>query len=270
MIKIKEYVRAESLEQAYELNQKKSNRIIGGMLWLKMSHMSIDKAIDLSGLGLDTIEETPDSFSIGCMVSLRQFETHEGLNRYTKNAVKESVGSIVGVQMRNLATIGGSVYSRFGFSDVCPILETLGASVELFKGGIMPLEQYMKQKHDRDILVRIHIKKYEDMNCVCLSGRNSATDFPVLVCDMSSYGESANAFFSATPYTGVCVPFDKSILQNASDEALEQEARRIAKNVPVYSNMRASARYRAELAYVLAKRGLERLAKSEGGQNDEN
>ena len=36
MIKIKEYVMAESLEQAYELNQKKRNCIIGGMLWLKM------------------------------------------------------------------------------------------------------------------------------------------------------------------------------------------------------------------------------------------
>ena len=32
MIKIKEYVMAESLEQAYELNQKKRNCIIGGML----------------------------------------------------------------------------------------------------------------------------------------------------------------------------------------------------------------------------------------------
>ena len=36
MLKIKEYVKAESLEQAYELNQKKTNCVIGGMLWLKM------------------------------------------------------------------------------------------------------------------------------------------------------------------------------------------------------------------------------------------
>ena len=36
MLKIKQYVKTESLEQAYELNQKKTNRIVGGMLWLKM------------------------------------------------------------------------------------------------------------------------------------------------------------------------------------------------------------------------------------------
>ena len=35
MLKIKEYVKAESLEQAYELNQKRTNRIIGGMLWMR-------------------------------------------------------------------------------------------------------------------------------------------------------------------------------------------------------------------------------------------
>lgn len=62
MLKIKQYVKAESLEQAYELNQKKTNRIVGGMLWLKMSTAQIQTAIDLSGLGLDQIEETE-----GCM-----------------------------------------------------------------------------------------------------------------------------------------------------------------------------------------------------------
>ena len=54
MIKIKEYVMAESLEQAYELNQKKRNCIIGGMLWLKMGNRMVPTAIDLSNLGLNT------------------------------------------------------------------------------------------------------------------------------------------------------------------------------------------------------------------------
>ena len=36
MIKIKDYVRVGSLEEAYELNQKRSACILGGMLWTKM------------------------------------------------------------------------------------------------------------------------------------------------------------------------------------------------------------------------------------------
>ena len=34
MLKIKEIVRPQSLEEAYELNQKRTNRILGGMLWM--------------------------------------------------------------------------------------------------------------------------------------------------------------------------------------------------------------------------------------------
>ena len=58
MLKIKEIIRPQSLEEAYELNQKRTNRILGGMLWMRMSNIQIQKAIDLSGLGLDKIEET--------------------------------------------------------------------------------------------------------------------------------------------------------------------------------------------------------------------
>ena len=35
MLKIKNYVKAESLEQAYELNQKRTACVLGGMVWLK-------------------------------------------------------------------------------------------------------------------------------------------------------------------------------------------------------------------------------------------
>ena len=43
---------AESLEQAWELNQKgRNNVIIGGNLWLKMGNRNILNAIDLSTLG---------------------------------------------------------------------------------------------------------------------------------------------------------------------------------------------------------------------------
>ena len=35
MLRIREYRRVESLEEAYELNQKKTNRIIGGGRWMK-------------------------------------------------------------------------------------------------------------------------------------------------------------------------------------------------------------------------------------------
>lgn len=56
--------------------------------------------------------------------------------------------------------------------------------MELYKGGCIPLAEFARQKPDRDILVRLIVKKHEDKS-VYLSHRNSKTDFPVLTCGIS-------------------------------------------------------------------------------------
>ena len=58
MLKIKSYVKVNSIAEAYELNQKKTACVLGGMVWLKMGNRNISTAIDLSGLGLEGIQET--------------------------------------------------------------------------------------------------------------------------------------------------------------------------------------------------------------------
>ena len=124
-----QYVRAESLEEAYGLYQKKNNFVLGGMLWLKMRKRPFGTAIDLSGLGLDQIEENEKEFRIGAYVSLRELETNEALNAYTKGAFAESVKHIVGVQFRNVATVGavsGDV-TDFGCDDDLPCHGCKGA-----------------------------------------------------------------------------------------------------------------------------------------------
>ena len=98
---------------------------------MKMTHITKRTIVDLSGLGLDAIEEKEGEFSIGCMCSLRQLETHEGLNRYFDGIFRECTRNIVGVQMRNCATVGGSIFARFGFSDILTCLLALDAYVEL-------------------------------------------------------------------------------------------------------------------------------------------
>jgi hypothetical protein len=40
MITIQKYVRAKSLEEAWTLNQVRTNRILGGMLWLRLGKSS--------------------------------------------------------------------------------------------------------------------------------------------------------------------------------------------------------------------------------------
>ena len=268
MIKIKNYKKVENLEEAWELNQKRTNRIIGGMLWVKMSDANVQTAIDLSGLGLDQIEETEEAFRIGCMVTLRQMELHEGLARYTEGAVKEAFRHIVGVQFRNLATIGGSIFGRFGFSDVLTCFLAMDSYVELYKGGILPLTEFVKRKKDKDILVRVIVRKTEG-NFAYLSHRNTKTDFPVLAVGIGAMKEELVVSVGARPMEAMRVPIkpeQKALLE--SDTCTEKDvqliAGELAARVPTGGNMRASAEYRSHLADVLIKRGLEKIREGKG------
>ena len=248
MLRIKEYCLAKSLEEAYELNQKKSNRILGGGLWLKMGDRNVMTAIDLSGLSLDKIEETDDEFVIGCMVTLRDLEVHKGLNEYTFGAVKESVRHIVGVQFRNCATVGGSLYGRFGFSDVLTLFAAMDCSVELYKAGTVAIRDFINMPYDNDILIALHVKK-QPIKITYLSMRNSATDFPVLAVAVSEYEEKIHVSIGARPVKAEVFEYEISEKEN-----LIQFSEQVKKDFSFGSNRRAGADYRRHLAGVLVKR----------------
>lgn len=260
------YKKAESLEEAWQLNQKRSNKIIGGMLWMKMGKGRINTAIDLSGLGLDSIEETDEYFKIGCMVTLRMLETHVGLNKYTSGAVREAVKNIVGVQFRNLATVGGSIFGRYGFSDVLTVLMAADSSVELYKGGIIPLREFAEMKHDNDILVSVIVKK-TPARFSYKSVRNSKTDFPVLTCAAARYEKDLLFSVGARPSKAKVVYVPEELAGKMMNEETAAEiGRYAAQQLSFGSNMRAGAAYRHHLAEVLVKRAC--LDLTENGEGD--
>ena len=248
MITIQKYVRAQSLEEAWQLNQNKRNRILGGMLWLRLGKGSVNTAIDLCDLGLNTIEETEEAFSIGAMATLRDMEMHAGLNTYSDSAVANAVKDIVGVQFRNMATVGGSIWGRFGFSDVLTVFLAMDSYVELYKGGIIPLEQFSKMKKDNDILVRLIVKK-TPCKVVYSAMRNQSTDFPVLACAVAHMNGEYRASIGARPARAILLRSEKK----------EGFAEFVAGNAPTEGNIRGSAAYRTHLIKVLVERSMNKL-----------
>ena len=266
MITIQQYVRPQTLEEAYQLNQNKRNRIIGGMLWLKMSNARIHTAIDLCDLGLNAIEENEDVFHIGAMVTLRDLELHEGLNRFTNGAVAKAVHDIVGTQFRNMATVGGSVFGRFGFSDVLTVLLALDTHVELYHGGTIPLEAFITQPRDRDLLTGILIRK-QPTAISYQAVRNARTDFPVLTCAVSKHNGTYFASVGARPARAMLHRDELGILsQGLTEESITAFAEYIATHTPTQSNLRGGADYRSHLVRVLCRRALREI----GGMNDGN
>lgn len=259
MLTIKNYVKAASLQEAYDLNQKKNNRVMGGMMWLRTGNTAIDTIIDLSDLGLNTITETDDEFSIGAMVTLRDLEINEGLNSYTNNTVQKAVKDIVGVQFRNGATVGGSIYGRFGFSDVLTIFLAMDSYVELYNAGIVPLSDYANMKYDRDILVRLIIKK-KTADYAYQAMRNQSTDFPVLTCAVSNTDGKYKASIGARPGKAVLIFDEDGLLADGlTDDSIAKFSEYVSEHVSTDTNLRGSQKYRKHLAKVLTQRALEEI-----------
>lgn len=267
-----QYVRAQSLDEAYELYQKKPNFVLGGMLWLKMKNKTLGTAIDLCDLGLDQIDEDENEFRIGAYATLRQIETHEALNAYTHGAIAESVRHIVGVQFRNVATVGGSIWGRFGFSDVMTIFRALGAKVQLHKAGVMDLDEFAAlPRTTRDVLVSVIVPK-NAKDIVYLSQRNQSTDFPVLTCAVANRSGRYVAVIGASPYmaepvwdedgildgiTGAETAGNAALTENSeSNEKIEKFAGYVADHIRFGSNIRAGAEYREMICKVLTRRAV--------------
>lgn len=267
-----QYVRAQSLDEAYELYQKKPNFVLGGMLWLKMKNKTLGTAIDLCDLGLDQIDEDENEFRIGAYATLRQIETHEALNAYTHGAIAESVRHIVGVQFRNVATVGGSIWGRFGFSDVMTIFRALGAKVQLHKAGIMDLDEFAAlPRTTRDVLVSVIVPK-NAKGVVYLSQRNQSTDFPVLTCAVANRSGRYVAVIGASPYMAEPVWDEDGILDDIADAKtdgnaaltdnsetnakIDKFAEYVAEHIRFGSNIRAGAEYREIICRVLTRRAV--------------
>ncbi|MBQ9420551.1 MAG: FAD binding domain-containing protein [Lachnospiraceae bacterium] len=287
-MEFKKYIRASSLEEAWELNQKKQNRIAGGLMWLRLGKGSIDTLIDLGDLGLGGIEETNGAFRIGAMTTLRELELHEAFNAYCQGAARDAVRHIIGTQFRNMATVGGSIAGRFGFSDVLTLFLAMDTEVELFiekdvdEIVRMPLAEYAKNGSGRDIVTALIVKKTPASYCY-QSVRISESDFPVLAmaARRSADGKSWRFACGARPKRAEAVTLPAGLaagLSGIGDKAGETGADKCGAETAAAitaaaewlkdqfktgSNMRGSAAYRTQLVGVLSERAIRDLTGEE-------
>lgn len=253
MYHIDTYHFAASIEEALDILKKNpQNRILAGGTWLRLGEPHIPVAIDLSRLGLDRIETAADCITIGAMTPLRELETDACLKEEFGGVLPQAVSSIVGVQFRQMATVGASVYSRFGFSDVITALLALDCQVTLAEHGTMTLESFLNHRPKRDILLSIQIQR-DGRSASYQTLRRSKTDFGILnVCVARTVDHHHVISVGARPHVACRCPEAEAFL-NAGN--LAQAAAAIAQ-LPMGTNMRASADYRRAIAGVLLERAV--------------
>lgn len=266
MLTISDYVKAKTLEEAYELNQARNSRVMGGMMWMRLGNGKVRTVIDLSELGLDQIEETENVIKIGAMCTLRQIEQCEALKEMYGDGIAEAVRHIVGVQFRNQATVGGSIYGRFGFSDVLTAFLALDTFVELYNNGIIRLSEFVNRKPDKDILLSIIVRKSKRQFRYESVGRTK-TDFPVIACSVVTgmvHGKETWYFsVGARPMKAALIEKQWEIPKDSPEEVIAEYAYQAAAEFNYGTNMRGSAGYRQHLAEVLIRREMSSILAEE-------
>ena len=260
-MKVNEYYRASSLEDAYQkLQASPKNAILAGGLWMKKMGQSYDSLIDLSKLGLDKISETKDEVVVGSMVTQRDFEDSKIVSFLFAGAPAFAVREVMGVNFRNLATIGGSIMGRYPFSDVITGLLPYDVELEFYPAQKMSLEEYLNYKGKLNaILVAIHIKKGEGKGFF-KKVKTTALDFPIVNIAVAKVNKEYRVVVGARPMVAARSYKAMEYLNNGGKD-FAKAAELAVEELSFMDNKDASKEYRVDLAKVYVRRGLEEVSK---------
>lgn len=264
MFNVREYLLADSLEEAYSrLSEKKTNLILGGTTFLRMGSRNVNLAIDLSNLGLDKIELVDGQIEIGAYVSYYDIETSVLLKKFSNGVLSKCISDIIGTQFRRLVRVGSSIYSKYGFSDFIPVLLALDAKVELYKNGVLSLEEFLKADIKRDILVKVIIPYNTNISAGYNSLRLTATDFPILNACVSVSDDETKIVVGARPSIAKIAYESSALLYKMykKDEVynFEKIANLMDKELTYSTNVRGSKEYRSYITKVLVERLIKEL-----------
>jgi len=261
-MEILNYVSPTDLSTAYSLvTEKRENKIIAGGAWQKISLKKVDTLISLDNLGLSYIKEENAYVEIGAMTVLREIEVNKAIKAIASGILSEAIGHIMGIAVRNIATIGGSVMGKFAFSDLLGVLLVLDARLEFYKLKDVSVFDFMNMKKiPEDILLNIKIPK-ENVVGYFKKVAKTHLDFAVLNIAISK-GDGFKIAVGSRPTQAVLAINTANYLNSKKeiDDLIIEETIDIALDeISVRDNVRGSKEYRELLLKTYLKRGLKEV-----------
>lgn len=263
-MEIKEYVRPASLDEAYSLVVEKKGFPLGGGAWVHMNVRSVELAVDLSALKLDYIVDKGDTVEIGAMATARQIETSALLNQAFSGAFARATEHLVGVQLRNLITIGGTVAGKYGFSDLLTLLLALDAKLMLYRDKTIEIASFLTAARETPFLIeKIIVAK--NALVAFQSVRVTQNDFAILnACAAFHPGKGWQIAVGARPAAArLALKAAQYLDMNRKpDEHTAKEAGRLAsEEISFSSDVRGSDEYRKLVCETLVMRAIMEAAK---------
>ena len=264
-MKVNEYYRASSLEDAYrKLQEDPKNAILAGGLWIKKMGQSYNALIDLSTLGLNKISENEKEVAVGSLATQRDFENSEVVRKLFNDSIAFATREVMGVNFRNIATIGGSIMGRYPFSDVICGLLPYDVKLEFYPAQEMSLEEYLNFKGKMNaILVAVHIQK-ENGKGYFKKVKTTALDFPIVNFAVAKVNGEYRIAVGARPMVASLAHKAMDYLNGLSSPSKDdfaKAAEMAAEELSFMDNKDSSKEYRVDLTKVYVRRGLEEVSK---------
>ena len=261
-MKVNEYYRASSLDDAYrKLQEDPKNVALAGGLWIKKMGQSVNALVDLSTLGLNQISETKEEVIVGSMVTQRDFEKSPIVRELFDDVIAFSTREVMGVNFRNIATIGGSIMGRYPFSDVICGLLPYDVKLEFYPAQEMSLEDYLNYKGKLNaILVAVHIKKAKGKGFF-KKVKTTALDFPIVNFAIAKINGEYRVAVGARPMVASLAHKAMDYLNSTSNPDFAKAAEIASEELQFLDNKDASKEYRLDLTRVYVRRGLEEVNK---------
>lgn len=179
-MKILAYERPKSVDNVLELMEQ-GGTIIGGGTWLKILPKKVSIAIDISRLKLEFILSKDDGIEIGAMTTLQSLIGDESIKGLGAGIISQASRQIMGVQFRNIATVGGTVIGRYGFSDLLTPLLALNTKLYFVNNGEVSLEDYLTgKKIKNDLLTSIVVENHPSCIGAFQTLKKTSNDFAIL------------------------------------------------------------------------------------------
>ena len=262
-MEISTYVRPQSLEEAYSLLADKKAFLIGGGAWSRMNSRKVELAVDLSSLDLRFIKKSGHTIEIGAMTTARDLETSSELNQAFNGLFQNAVAHIVGVQMRNLITVGGTVGGKFGFSDLNTVLLALNARVALYKQGEVDFETYLTGRSDGPALIEKIIIDTDNVHGAYEGVRIARTDFSILNVCAVRRNSVWRVAVGARPGSARLSAKAAEILgseEKPGEELASKAGAAAAEELDFGNDVRGTAEYRTSVCRSLVKRAVQEVA----------
>lgn len=256
---IENYIRATSLEEAYQvLCKRPDNFVIGGCIGLNSNKSHLHTAIDISGLSLNSIQTDRDGTQIGAMATFHRLETDKTLPDKLREAFYKANYYAGGLQLKNHITVGGAVVSKYGRSNFLTTLLALDAKLVFYHEGEMGLADFLNGKSEKDIL--LYVKIAAGISKIVTDAiMYSRKDYPVLNVAAVKREDALYLSLGARPsYPVRLYELEQALAKETKTKDREvQIAAYLAGRNLFGSNTCAGAEYRKEVAVPLLSRVME-------------